>query len=112
VIELKASEDPDLPLQALDYWIRVEHHARAGAFTANGYFPGIELAAVAPRLLLVAPALDFHPTSETLLRFFHPAIEVERLGVGIHWRRELRVVTHLRGAERPGLRLDEAAPPR
>lgn len=105
VLELKASEDPNLPLQALDYWVRVEWHARRGAFSGNGYFPGLALREDAPRLLLVAPALQFHPTTETILRFFSPAIEVERIGVGLEWRREFRPVSRLRGAERPGLHL-------
>jgi hypothetical protein len=106
VIELKASEDPNLPLQALDYWMRVEWHAGRGDFASNGYFPGLAVRAQAPRLLLIAPALQFHPTTETILRFFSPAIEVERIGVGLEWRREFRPVSRLRGAERPGLHLD------
>ena len=106
VIELKASEDPNLPLQALDYWIRVEWHARRGDFASNGYFPGLAVRTQAPRLLLIAPALQFHPTTETILRFFSPAIDVERIGVGLEWRREFRPVSRLRGAERPGLHLD------
>jgi len=105
VLELKASEDPNLPLQALDYWIRVEWHARRGEFSANGYFPGVALAEAAPRLLLVAPALQFHPTTETILRFFAPTVEVERIGVGLEWRRGVRPVSRLRGAELPGLHL-------
>lgn len=105
VLELKASEDPNLPLQALDYWIRVEWHARRGEFSANGYFPGAALSEDAPRLLLIAPALQFHPTTETILRFFSPAIEVERIGVGMEWRKDFRPVSRLRGAERPGLRI-------
>jgi hypothetical protein len=105
VLELKASEDPNLPLQALDYWIRVEFHARRGDFPANGYFPGLALRESAPRLLLIAPALQFHPTTETILRFFAPTVEVERIGVGLEWRREFRPVSRLRGAERPGLHL-------
>jgi hypothetical protein len=105
VLELKAAEDPNLPLQALDYWIRVEWHARRGEFSQNGYFPGIAVREEAPRLLLVAPALQFHPTTETILRFFAPGIEVERIGVGLEWRREFRPVSRLHGAERPGLHL-------
>jgi len=105
VLELKASEDPNLPLQALDYWIRVEWHARRGEFSGNGYFPGVALREDAPRLLLVAPALQFHPTTETILRFFAPSIGVERIGVGLEWRRELRPVSRLQRAERPGLHL-------
>ena len=40
VLELKASEDVHLPVQALDYWLRVRWHCERGDFTANGYFPG------------------------------------------------------------------------
>jgi hypothetical protein len=92
VIELKATEDIHLPLQALDYWMRVKWHLDRGEFTVNGYFPGIELLTEPPRLLLVSPALDFHPSNESVLRYFAPHIEVERIGVGLEWRKELKVV--------------------
>jgi hypothetical protein len=92
IIEVKASEDIHLPLQALDYWMRVKWHLERGEFAGRGYFPGVELRADPPRLLLVAPALDFHPSNETVLRFFSPDIEVERVGVGIEWRQEVRVM--------------------
>lgn len=101
VVELKASADLHLPLQALDYWIRVKWHLDRREFGANGYFPGISLVPDPPRLLLVSPALEFHPTSETLLSFFSPAIGVERIGVGVEWRRGLEVMFRLRGAQRP-----------
>jgi hypothetical protein len=101
VIEIKASEDVHLPLQALDYWTRVARHAAAGDFTRSGYFPGITLSREPPRLLLVAPALDFHPKTETLLRYLSPSIEVERIGVGVEWRQGPKVAFRLRGAERP-----------
>jgi hypothetical protein len=103
VIELKAAADLHLPLQALDYWIRVKWHLDRGEFAARGYFPGLTLSAEPPRLLLVAPALEFHPTTETILGFFDPRIEVERIGVGEDWRSELRVMFRLKGAESPGL---------
>jgi hypothetical protein len=84
LIELKASEDVHLPLQALDYWIRVKWHLDRGEISARGYFPGIELAPEPPRIILAAPALEFHPANETILRFFNPTIEVERIGLGPH----------------------------
>ena len=74
VLELKASEDIHLPLQALDYWMRVKWHVSRGEFSAKGYFPGRELSNEPPRLLLVSPALDFHPSNERVLRFFSPGI--------------------------------------
>ena len=43
-------------------------------------------------MLLVAPALDFHPSNERVLRYFSPAIEVARVGVGAEWQRQLKVM--------------------
>jgi hypothetical protein len=101
VVELKASADPHLPLQALDYWVRVKWHLDRSEFSANGYFPGIELRPDAPRLLLVSPSLEFHPTTETILSFFAPGIEVQRVGLAVEWRRGLHVMFRLNGAQRP-----------
>ena len=101
VLELKASQDIHLPLQALDYWMRVKWHGDREEFTAQGYFPGIQLRKADPRLLLVSPALEFHPTTEAILQFFSPAVDVERVGVGANWRENLQVMFRLRGAERP-----------
>jgi hypothetical protein len=92
ILEVKATEDVHLPLQALDYWMRVKWHLERGEFQGRGYFPGVELRSDPPRLLLVAPALDFHPSNETVLRYFSREVEVERVGVGIEWRKELRVM--------------------
>ena len=92
VIELKASEDVHLPLQALDYWMRVQWHVERGEFQARGYFPHRELLRESPRLLLVSPALDFHPSNERILRYFSSRIPVERVGVGLEWRKELKVM--------------------
>jgi hypothetical protein len=96
VIELKASEDVHLPLQALDYWMRVQWHVERREFQANGYFPKTEICSELlrepPRLLLVSPALDFHPSNERVLRYLSPQIPVERVGVGLEWRKELKVM--------------------
>src|SRR6185437_12595058 len=62
VIELKADEDLHLPLQSLDYWIRVRalnaDRQRTAAcdrplssFERGGYFPGSEVSEFPPRLL-------------------------------------------------------------
>ena len=101
VLELKATADLHLPLQALDYWIRVKWHLDRGEFRQNGYFPGVELRPDPPRLLLVSPSLEFHSTTETILNFFSPAVDVERIGLGVEWRRGLEVMFRLNGAERP-----------
>jgi hypothetical protein len=101
VLELKASEDIHLPLQALDYWMRVVWHLERGEFGERGYFPGIALRRDWPRLLLVAPSLGFHPKTETILRYFARTIEVERIGVGVEWRQGPRVMFRIPGAQRP-----------
>jgi hypothetical protein len=92
VIELKASEDMHLPLQAVDYWLRVRHHLECGDFQRYGYFPGIELDAKPPLVWLVAPALRFHPAIEVVLKYLAPEIQFTRIGLNEEWRRGLRVV--------------------
>jgi hypothetical protein len=101
VVELKASADLHLPLQALDYWIRVKWHLGRGEFGANGYFPGVALGQEEPRLLLVSPSLEFHATTETLLGYFAPHIAVERVGLAVEWRQGLEIMFRLTGAQRP-----------
>ncbi len=103
VVELKADEDLHLPMQALDYWIRVRalnedrQPAAAGgrpfsAFERQGYFAGAEVSPAAPRLLLAAPALRIHPANEPVLRYLSPQIEWELIALSEHWRRDLKVV--------------------
>lgn len=101
VLELKASEDIHLPLQALDYWMRVLWHLERGEFGERGYFPGVALSREWPRLLLIAPSLAFHPKTEVLLRYFAPAIDVERIGLGVEWRQGPSVMFRIPGARRP-----------
>jgi hypothetical protein len=101
VLELKASEDLHLPLQALDYWMRVKWHLDRGEFSQQGYFPGVALTKEPPRLLLIAPSLDFHPTTETILRYFSPEVRVERIGLAVEWRKRLKVMFRIGGAQRP-----------
>ncbi len=92
VIELKASEDLQLPLQAVDYWLRVRRHQRDGDFERYGYFSGIALDPKPPLVWLVAPALRFHPATDTLIRYLSPEIGVTRIGVNENWRRGLKVM--------------------
>jgi hypothetical protein len=101
VVELKVSPDVQLPFQALDYWMRVNRHLQAGDFERLGYFSGVTLRRDTPRILLVAPALAFHSTSETILSCLRPDIGVTRIGLAADWRRGLRVMFRLQGAERP-----------
>jgi len=112
VLELKANEDLHLPLQALDYWIRVRAlnddrkpaPGNAGArplsaFERQGYFDGAEVSPLAPRLLLAAPALRIHPANEPVLRYFSPQVEWELIALSEHWRRDLKVVFRKRSSD-------------
>ena len=103
VIELKADEDLHLPLQALDYWIRVRalnadriptpgSARHLSAFERHGYFTGAEVSPLPPRIVLAAPALRIHPANEPVLRYLSPEIEWELVALSEDWRRELRVV--------------------
>ena len=96
VLELKADDDLHFPLQALDYWARVRRLHRDGLLKARGYFPGVELSAGDPLLLLVAPALHMHPANETILRHLSPVIPWEMIAVDEHWRENCRVVLRKR----------------
>jgi hypothetical protein len=112
VIELKAEEDLHLPLQALDYWIRVralnnDRQPAAGnesarpltAFERQGYFAGAEVSALEPRLLLAGPALRIHPANEPVLRYFSPQVEWELIALTEHWRQDLKVVFRKRSGK-------------
>ncbi len=92
VFELKVTEHLHLPLQALDYWLKVSLHQKQDDFRRFGYFAGIELQEKSPLLYLVAPALRFHSTMEAILRYFSPEVEVVCIGVQENWRAGPRVV--------------------
>jgi hypothetical protein len=100
VLELKAQDDLHFALQGLDYWIRVRQHHREtadaktglGEFQRHGYFRGVELSPLPPRLYLVAPALHIHPATETVLRYLSPAVEWNLLALDERWRHQIRVV--------------------
>jgi len=111
VIEVKADEDLHLPLQALDYWIRVralnaDRQAVSGggrslsAFERQGYFAGAEVSELEPRLILAAPALRIHPANETVLRYFSPQVEWELIALAEQWRQELKIVFRKRSSDR------------
>lgn len=92
VIELKAGEEVQLLMQAIDYWLRVRHHQERGDFPRHGYFPGMTISPRPPLVLLVAPSLRFHPAADVLAHSLVPEIEIYRIGLNENWRRGLRVV--------------------
>jgi hypothetical protein len=110
VLEIKADEDLHLPLQGLDYWIRVQAlnanrepqgTCQLGEFERQGYFPGLELSTQTPRLLLIAPALRIHPANATVLRYLSTQVDWELIAVSEHWRRELKIVFRKRSSDQP-----------
>jgi hypothetical protein len=110
VIELKADEDLQLPLQGVDYWSRVAWHQSRGEFGQFGYFPGQEISPLKPLLILVAPALHVHPTTDTILRYLSPEIDWELLGIDERWREEIKVVFRKRAKRSPQRNAELAIP--
>jgi hypothetical protein len=92
VMELKADEDVQLVMQAIDYWLRVRYHQLQEDLPRYGYFPGLNINPQPPLLLLVAPSLRFHPAADVLVRYLSRQIEICRVGLNENWRRGLRVV--------------------
>lgn len=92
VIEIKASADPDLPFQAFDYWLAVERHRKAGDFTSNGYFKGIEIRDEPALLVMVAPLLSFHRTLDRLTGFLPRELPMMQIGINQAWKQEIKVL--------------------
>ncbi|MEP7274576.1 MAG: hypothetical protein ABI882_24005, partial [Acidobacteriota bacterium] len=96
VIEIKAAEDAGLPLQGLDYWLRVDEARRQGQFERRGLFRGISISDQSPLLYLVTPRLRFHRTFAEIARCLSPQVEAYRIGISTNWRAQLRVVSRER----------------
>jgi len=92
VIEIKASPDPDLPLQALDYWIAVERHRMAGDFQKKGYFTGRHLLNKPALLVLVAPLLAYHKTAGRMMAMLPADLPLIEIGINQTWKKEIKVL--------------------
>ncbi len=92
VLELKVSEDLHMPMQGLDYWMRVRDLHREGAISKAGYFAGIPLSPLPPRLYFIVPALRVHSTVDSVLRHFSPEIEWRLLALDEKWRERRTVI--------------------
>ncbi len=95
VMELKVTADPDLPVQALDYWGRVIQHSDNGDFERRGYFSEVRLNRQRPKIYLVAPVFSFHDSTELLLRYLEPDLEVWKISINEDWRCGVRVMRRL-----------------
>jgi len=92
VIELKLHEEINLPIQGLDYWLRVKWLADRHQFHERGYFHGVELSTAPPLLYLVCPAFRFHSTTERVIRYLDSSIEIIQVGLNVQWREGIRVL--------------------
>jgi hypothetical protein len=92
VMELKVSEEPEFPFQALDYWLRVEWHRARGDFHRRGYFEGLPLIDSPPMLYLVAPLFRFHETTQLVAASIDPRVPLYRIGINEDWRKGVRVL--------------------
>jgi hypothetical protein len=92
VIEIKASSDPDLPFQALDYWIAVERHRKAGDFQTRGYFSGCSLTDVPALLVLVAPLLAYHKSTGRMMSMLPRDVPVMEIGINQTWKRQIKIL--------------------
>ena len=96
VIEIKAVEDPQLPIQGTDYWLRVEQGRVSNEFKQRGLFPGVQLSGQAPLLYLIAPRLRFHRTFAVVAQCLAPQIEAYQIGINANWREGVKVHTRTR----------------
>ena len=92
VLELKVHENIELPLQGLDYWLRVRWHLERNEFRRNGYFLGRELAAKPPILYFICPQFDYHNTFPLLANHLSTAIPMRQIGLNEDWRSGIQVV--------------------
>ena len=92
VIELKLKEEINLPLQALDYWMRVKDLNDRKALQGFGFFEGVALKPAPPLLYIVSPAFRFHSTTGDLFRYLDPSIEIRQIGINEGWREGAKVL--------------------
>ena len=84
--------DPDLPLQALDYWIAVERHRTIGDFQKKGYFGGRDLLNKPALLVLVAPLLAYHKTAGRIIAMLPEEVPLTEIGINETWKKEIKVL--------------------
>ena len=92
VLELKVSEDIELPLQGLDYWTRVHWHQLRGEFIRKNYFRGLELSWESPILYFVCPQFCYHSTFPQILARFESSVPMVQVGINENWREGIQVV--------------------
>jgi hypothetical protein len=89
---LKVAEDAELPMQGLDYWLKVEWHRRRGDFQRRGYFPDVKIADEPTLLFLVSPLLRFHPTFDLVVGWIDRKVPAYKVGINDNWRSGVKVL--------------------
>lgn len=89
VMEVKVAEDEVFPLQALDYWSRVEWLRQQGYF--DGLFGDLAVANSPALVYLIAPALRFHANFDVVSRMIDSSVPLFRIGINSDWRSGLRL---------------------
>ena len=92
ILELKVSEDIELPMQGLDYWLRVRWHNARNEFQIRGYFPGVTLSPLPPLLYFVCPQFRYHSSFPTLARQLDSSVPMVQVGINENWRNGVRVL--------------------
>ncbi|MFN8007088.1 MAG: hypothetical protein U0V70_08735 [Terriglobia bacterium] len=92
ILELKVSEDVELPMQGLDYWLRVRWHQQRGEFQKKGYFPGLVLSAEPPLLYFVGPLFRYHDSFPKISKYIVPAVPICQVGINENWSEGVQVL--------------------
>jgi hypothetical protein len=92
IIELKVAEDAELPLQGLDYWLKVEWHRQRGDFRRRGYFPDVDVVDEPAWLFLVSPLLRFHHTFDLVASWMARRVPAYKVGINDNWRQGIKVL--------------------
>jgi len=92
ILELKVSEDIELPMQGLDYWLRVRWHNARNEFQIRGYFPGVTLSSLPPLLYFVCPQFRYHSSFPALAKHLDPSLPAVQVGINENWREGVRVL--------------------
>jgi hypothetical protein len=96
VLELKVSADPYLPIQCLDYWARVIRHNQNGDFERRGYFGGLRLSRRRPKIYLVSPIFSFHDSTERVMGYLDPDLEMWKISINEDWRCGVKILRRIR----------------
>jgi hypothetical protein len=92
ILELKVAEDIELPLQGLDYWLRVRWHQRRQEFTGKGYFRSVELSPDPPILYFVCPQFCYHSTFPQVIARIDRSVPMVQVGINENWREGIQIV--------------------